>query len=258
MLRAAIHHFLGGCLGVFARYPHRISDRLSTNILRLSRAWSDDRCGRSTPKRYLCRGPQNPCALAQNVRRRHQSYEFGPLGWSGGPPEHEEGDSLDFLGMRLDVLSRGSAPAQRAVISHEMAHERQKFCPIRGTRPRWSRSTLGIELEAEREATACLWADNHRVAAGSLWLVAWLRAPFTAVFSILSVRALLILSPLIAGLLLFGAYLTCRVWPMAPFPAVATTRAISLLFVCAGLSIILYKFFSGVMLSAFYAREDKR
>ncbi len=259
MLNSIIHHFLGGCLGVFAKEPTRITEEYSEKIQSLSRSWSTTRCGGLSFDRYSCPAVEgDPCIFSVRTDRNYRSYEFGPLGWSGGPPEHPAAHKFDFLGMRLDVLSREPESVHCMVMAHEMAHERQRFCSVSDEESRWSLSLLALEGEAEAEAKEHERDNGHSLNAAFLTLTSLLRAPVAALLSSLSLLAMLILVPLIIGAATLVAFVIYRTWPNAPFLPPWLVMIAPRMLVFSVIVMIAYRFFLGVQLSWYYARRFRR
>ena len=135
--------------------------------------WVQHRCAIENPV-YDCVGGDVCSLLPANSGRRYRVYYGGPLAWSGGSrgrvrplsgrycPRLVKGpsgsyDELDMLGVRRDVLGEKQAVVDQGstdrrlqvILAHEMAHERQQFCPV--VPPVERLTILAAEREAEQE-----------------------------------------------------------------------------------------------------------
>ena len=287
-----LRHMFGGLQGVFAFIPVRFMDGYRDQILALSKSWITNRCSRLTPSRYAC--AIQSCALSSQPKRIYRSYLFGPLGWSGGPPDEPEESDLDFMGIRLDLLLRKKKSYQRDaiahekaherqtsnaeekqaaldVITHEMAHERQRFCKISDGRERWPKSLFRRVWQAEygaaREVIDFLENDDRPLAAFANRVASAMRVPASAVFAHRWLRRLLFV--LMIVLFIRAARQAIQTFGQAkqiftaPWDLDRSTLQFFIL-VCflfllifGFLVIILYRFLRGVNLSRYYELHNE-
>lgn len=248
-----VHHLIGGCFALVPFQPMRLSRRESEQVRSMSLSWTESRCGQPRCSRYACPDPSTDlCRLATRTDRTYQSYEFGPLGWSGGAPEQYPGHPLDFLGLRLDVLLRRPESVKHAAMAHEMAHERQRFCHNTDGTSHGSRSVFWLEYEAEAEVRGRATGSNRGMAAIPRRMASAVRPLLAAAFAAIAANP--IFSAAVAILLVLAVAYIRYVLP--PFHSSPAVRLIYSLLFTIPVFILLYKFVSGARLSLWYAQEN--
>ena len=151
------------------------------------------------------------------------------------------------------MLLRKPESVRLAAMAHEMAHERQRFCRIDDGSPRWSRGLFSLEWEAEAEARGYLMDNGPSKAAIGGLIASAVRAALAAALPRLWASP--VLGTVVVVLLVSVVLLVPHVWMSVSFPSAPAVRLVSLpLFGCA-VSLLLYKFLSGIRLSFWYARR---